>query len=134
MELFVHNVAASDQGPRAAFRRSLHRRGALLFVLLATLGAWRAMGQGEEPVITGAAGFLYTNNDGQAAFQPILNPVVLVPLGRHFLVETSAELQGYIARSGSNGPYEGQFFGTQHATILPRYRTTVHHPSLHSFR
>jgi len=79
---------------------------------MAVLYVPAAKGQAEGPVITGSAGFLYSNNDGQTSVQPILTPVVLVPLGSHLLVETSAQLQGYIARSSANGPYEGQFFGT----------------------
>jgi len=76
------------------------------------LSASAAMGQVEEAVVSGSVGFLYSHNDGQTSLQPILTPVILVPLGSHLLVETSAQLQGYIARSGGNGPYEGQFFGS----------------------
>ena len=62
------------------------------------------------PVITGAAGFLYSKDAGQTFLQPILSPVVLVPLGSHFEIEANAQLQGLIARSSPGGPYEGSFF------------------------
>jgi hypothetical protein len=70
------------------------------------------LAQSEVPVISGSFGFLYSKDDGQTALQPILTPVVLVPLGSHFLVEASAELQEYVAPSSPNGPYTGQFFPT----------------------
>lgn len=70
------------------------------------------LAQSEVPVISGSFGFLYSKDDGQTALQPILTPVVLVPLGSHFLVEASAELQGYVAPSSLHGPYTGQFFPT----------------------
>jgi hypothetical protein len=64
------------------------------------------------PVISGAAGFIYTKDAGQTSLQPILDPVVLVPLGSRFLVESNFEFQGFIARSSPGGPYEGQYFGS----------------------
>jgi hypothetical protein len=62
------------------------------------------------PVITGSAGFIYSKNAGQTALQPIINPILLFPLGSKFLVEADAVLQGFVARSGPGGPYEWQSF------------------------
>jgi hypothetical protein len=78
--------------------------------LIAVLCGANAWGQEEVPVITGSVGFVYTKDAGQTALQPILNPVVLVPIGSRLLVEANGELQGFIARSSPNGPYEGSFF------------------------
>lgn len=81
-------------------------------LLLATLGTNLSDAQDLVPVISGAAGFQYSKDAGQTSLQPIITPVVLVPLGSRFMVEASAELQGFVARSGPGEPYEGQFFGT----------------------
>ena len=112
METAVHKVAPSTRANASSFGCVRIYKNAALFLLMAVSYVPAAKGQAEGAVITGSAGFLYSNNDGQTSVQPILTPVVLVPLGSHLLVETSAQLQGYIARSSANGPYEGQFFGT----------------------
>src|ERR1700758_421475 len=81
----------------------------LIFVLS---GAGFSKAQDLVPVISGAAGFIYTKDAGQTSLQPILDPVILVPLGSRFLVESNFEFQGFIARSSPGGPYEGQYFGS----------------------
>jgi hypothetical protein len=64
------------------------------------------------PVITGAAGFIYSKDAGQTSLQPIINPILLFPIGSKFMVEADAELQGYISRSGPGGSYQWQSFST----------------------
>jgi hypothetical protein len=66
----------------------------------------------DAPVISGAAGFISTTSSGQTFLQPVIAPVAVVPLGDHFLIESRADLRGFIARQDGNGPYEGQFFAT----------------------
>jgi hypothetical protein len=64
-------------------------------------------------VISGAAGFFGTNNAGNPSWQPVIQPVALVPIGDHILVESRGEVGGFISRrDGSSGPYQGQFFST----------------------
>jgi hypothetical protein len=89
--------------------RSLKLWASLILVLA---GAGLSKAQDLVPVISGAAGFLYSKDAGQTALQLIVTPVLLVPLGSNLLVETSFELQGFVARSQPGGPYEGQYFGT----------------------
>lgn len=65
------------------------------------------------PILSGALGFLGSTTGGANAFQPILNPVLVAPFGDHWLVESRAEIEGFIAReNGTTGPYSGQFFAT----------------------
>lgn len=66
----------------------------------------------DAPAISGAAGFISTTNSGQTFLQPVIAPVAVVPLGDHFLIESRADLRGFIARQDGNGPYQGQFFTT----------------------
>jgi len=77
---------------------------------LAVFGACPSKGQDQVPVITGSAGFLYSKDAGQTALQPIINPIVLVPLGSKILVEGSVELQGFVARPSPGASYEWQGF------------------------
>jgi hypothetical protein len=81
-------------------------------LLLVAFGAWPSQAQELVPVITGAAGFIYSKDAGQTALQPIINPILLVPLGSRFLLEADAFLQGFAARSRPSGPYEWQTFST----------------------
>ena len=82
----------------------------LVSSLLIAVGAVPAQAQDLVPVISGAAGFIYTKDAGQTSLQPILSPVVLIPLGPKLLVESNVEMQGFVARSSPGGPYEGQYF------------------------
>lgn len=66
----------------------------------------------DAPLISGAVGFLSTTVAGQTYYQPVLAPVAVVPLGDHFLIESRADLRGFIAQQPGNGPYQGQFFAT----------------------
>jgi hypothetical protein len=68
--------------------------------------------QDSVPVITGSAGFIYSKDAGQTALQPIINPILLLPLGSRFLVEADAQLQGFVARPGPGQAYEWQSFSS----------------------
>jgi hypothetical protein len=83
---------------------------ALLFVFF--MGS-PVLGQSDVPIISGGAGFFGASNGGATFFQPVLAPVLAVPLGEKWLVESRADLRGVISREhGTTGPYQGQFFGT----------------------
>src|SRR5271167_513270 len=90
-------------------RRYLHFWAALIFGIF---GAGACKAQDLVPVITGSAGFLYSKDAGQTALQPILNPLLLFPIGPKLLVEANAELQGFVARPGPEQPYQWQGFAT----------------------
>lgn len=66
----------------------------------------------DSPLISGAVGFVSTTSGGQTFFQPVIAPVAVVPLGDKFLIESRADLRGFIARQNGNGDYHGQFFTT----------------------
>ena len=69
--------------------------------------------QENVPIISGGAGFLGSTQGGVNVFQPVLAPVIAVPFGERWLVETRADLREVISRkNGTTGPYQGQFFGT----------------------
>jgi hypothetical protein len=73
-------------------------------------------------------GFLSTTNAGFTFLQPVIAPVAVLPLGEHVLIESRADLRGFIAPKNGNGPYEGQFFPTLEylqADFLVNSRLTI---------
>ena len=62
------------------------------------------------PIVSGALGFLDSTNTGVNFFQPVAAPVVVAPLGKHFLAESRFDLRGlYIPKNGTTGPIQGSF-------------------------
>ena len=65
------------------------------------------------PIVSGALGFLDSTNTGVNFFQPVAAPVVVAPLGKHFLAESRFDLRGlYIPKNGTSGPLQGSFLRT----------------------
>jgi len=84
----------------------------LLLALLAALSGPSAVrGQSDTPILSGGVQFVGTSNAGAVFYQPVIEPVLVVPVGDHWLFETRAGFQGFIAReNGTTGPYQAQFF------------------------
>jgi len=98
----------------ACSRRSCRRlkggmRRALKTIVLMLMFALAAAAQSGVPIISGGAGLISTTNGGQTSFQPVVAPVVVVPLGSKFTVESRFDLREFIAKN-ANGDYEGQGF------------------------
>src|SRR5271157_4589626 len=81
-------------------------------LMLFAFGAFLLNAQDLVPVITGSAGFIYSNNAGQTDMQPIINPILLFPIGNKVLVEADAQLQGFVARSSPGASYTWQTFSS----------------------
>jgi hypothetical protein len=80
---------------------------------LALFAITAASAQSSVPIISGGAGFFSTTQGGITFFQPVVAPVLVVPLGEKWLIESRADLRGFISReNGTTGPYQGQFFAT----------------------
>ncbi len=63
--------------------------------------------------MSGGAAFFGSNQGGANVFQPVLAPVLVIPLVDRFLIESRADLREVIFRQdGTSGPYKGEFFGT----------------------
>jgi hypothetical protein len=104
--------------------RALVTLAALNYVATCTSHA-----QGETPVISANAGFISTTTGGQTNLQPILNPVVVAPIGSKLLVEGSYQFQGFVARPTPDSPFDAQYFGSlfylQMDYIVNRHLTFV---------
>jgi hypothetical protein len=59
------------------------------------------------PILTGTAGYFNFINAGQNQLDAQINPVVLLPLGDRWLVESRAEFEGAFQRPPDGGPYGG---------------------------
>ena len=62
--------------------------------------------------------------------QPVVAPVLVVPIGEHWLIESRADIRGFIAPQNGNGPYQARFFDTlEYAQVdflaLPRMTITA---------
>jgi hypothetical protein len=81
-----------------------------LFVLL-LLSSYGAAQSAETerpvPILTGSAGAFSFVTGGQNVIDTQINPVLLVPLGDHWLIESRAEFEGEFQRPAGGGPYEG---------------------------
>jgi hypothetical protein len=79
-----------------------------LFLSAITLPA-----QSEIPIISGGVQYLNTTTGGATVFQPTIAPVVAVPLGDHFLIESRGTFDEVIFREdGTTGPYHALTFSS----------------------
>jgi Phosphate-selective porin O and P len=86
---------------------------ALWVFTLALFWLTAANAQSDVPILSGGAGFLGANQGGNTFLQPVVAPVLVVPLGDNWLIESRADLRGFVSREdGTTGPFQGQFFGT----------------------
>jgi len=80
----------------------------LLFVATAPLLAQTSDTDRPIPILTGNAGFFTVVQGGKTEIVPEINPVLLVPLGDHWLIESRGEFEGDFQRQEGNGPFGGQ--------------------------
>jgi hypothetical protein len=68
---------------------------------------------GYIPVLSGGAGYVYNVNGGVPTLEPQINPILLVPFGRHVLLESRTDFTGFFQREDqTSGPYKGRVFTT----------------------
>jgi hypothetical protein len=82
-------------------------------ILLVLCGGFSAWAQSNTPIISGGAAFLSTTEGGATSMQPVIAPVIAIPLGNRWLIESRDDLRGFVSpANGTSGPYQAQFFGT----------------------
>jgi hypothetical protein len=88
-------------------------RPAVCIALLLLFSAIRASAQSNTPIISGGIQYASTTSGGATVFQPIISPVIAVPIGQHFLIESRATFDEFISReNGNSGPYHAQTFSS----------------------
>jgi hypothetical protein len=75
-------------------------------MFVALLVSITAAAQSGVPIVSGGAGFVSTTDGGQTFLQPIIAPVVVIPLGSKFTVESRLDLREFIVNN--NGNYDSQ--------------------------
>ncbi len=83
--------------------------GLLVFAVLISAGAAAQTSDAERPVpiLSGSAGYFNFVTAGQNEIDTQINPVLLVPLGDRWLVESRGEFEGTFSRPAGGGPYGG---------------------------
>ena len=79
----------------------------LVFLISAPLFAQTPASDSPVPILTGTAGYFNFVTAGQNEIDTQINPVLLVPLGDHWLVESRAEFEGVFQRPPDGGSYGG---------------------------
>lgn len=65
------------------------------------------------PAISGGAGYIQNVNSGITTLEPQIDPVLLVPFGRHVLLESRTDFTGFFQRRDlTSGDFTGQVFKT----------------------
>jgi hypothetical protein len=104
------NHCQKNQRDRCVWGSTLRRNSCwflLLTLLPASLLAQTAGSDSPVPILTGTAGYFNFVTAGQNQLDGQINPVLLLPLGDRWLVESRAEFEGAFQRPDGGGPYGG---------------------------
>jgi hypothetical protein len=83
---------------------------ATLFVLSSALSV---SAQSTTPIISGGVQYLSTTAEGATVFQPLVSPVVAIPIGDRLLIESRGTFDEFIFREGgTTGPYHALTFSS----------------------
>jgi len=85
---------------------------ALAICLLCFFACSLTSAQENVPIISGGAGFLSSTQGGTNVLQPVLAPVIAIPLGDRWLIESRADLREVYFQQGPGGPYTNEGFST----------------------
>ena len=101
-----------QQSPRTASRRrqSIALSKLAFFVLvLHSAWTWAQTSDADKPVpiLSGSVGSFSFVTAGQNVIDTQINPVLLLPLGNRWLIESRAEFEGEFQRPSGGGPYGG---------------------------
>src|SRR5580658_5135404 len=106
MESFLHYLLNSDIQHRPHGTPCGRALILSVFLICAVSGVLAQTQENDHPVpiLTGNAGYFTTEDDAQYELVPEVNPVLLVPLGDKWLVESRAEFYGDFERPKSGQP------------------------------
>jgi hypothetical protein len=96
---------------KAASRRpqgiTLSAFALLLLLFAAQIAAQTPDSEKPVPILTGSIGTFSFVTGGQNLIDTQINPILLLPLGDHWLIESRAEFEGQFQRPLTGGPYQG---------------------------
>src|SRR5580658_7989596 len=105
---------SKTRGMRHSSSFSFHRRISLLGALLTFLAVPVLHAQEEPdipkpvPVIIGGAGFITTFDGGQPHLGPLIAPVLLVPIGDRWLIESRTTFEADMTQEPGSSSFHGQ--------------------------
>ena len=92
-------------------RISVSLRAASILLIVCSISAFSSAqttwSDRPVPILTGSAGYFTFVSAGQTQLNAQVNPVLLLPLGDRWLVESRAEFQGAFQRPPGGGPFGG---------------------------
>ena len=103
---------------------------ATLICALAIAGAARCGQAQDTPFFSGGVGFFTSTNGGQTSYLPIIEPLVVAPLGNRFLIESRATILESISPKGNGQPgfdhshlasftyLQGDYLAAPHLTVV----------------
>ncbi|MBZ5721233.1 MAG: hypothetical protein LAO03_12710 [Acidobacteriia bacterium] len=94
--------------PQASAWRKPAGLGLLLCLVSTLLPAQSSSPEHPVPILTGNAGFFTNVEAGHTELVPEINPLLLIPLGDRWLIESRAEFEGEFQRPKGGGPYGGK--------------------------
>jgi len=86
--------------------------GAVFLGALSIAGTANAQKSPDVPLISGGIGYFSSTNEGFTFMQPVIAPVLALPLGPHLLIESRADLRGLYQQNNETGPFHGSFTAT----------------------
>jgi hypothetical protein len=102
-----HQKNVVDRSARASRSRWIRFAFLLTFLIPAPFLAQAPESEKAVPVLTGSVGYFNFVNGGQNEIDAQINPVLLIPLGDRWLVESRAGFEGTFQRPDGGGPYGG---------------------------
>ncbi len=66
----------------------------------------------DVPIISGGVGMFSSTYEGFTFMQPVIAPVLALPLGPHLLIEARTDLRGLYQQNNETGPFHGSFTAT----------------------
>jgi hypothetical protein len=115
---------------RPNLRPSLSKMTRLIGVIAIALAANCVVQYGsaqETPLLSGGVGFFTSTNGGNTNYQPVIEPLIAAPLGKHFLVESRATLADTFFPNGHGYDHahfvaltylQGDYIASRHLTIV----------------
>jgi hypothetical protein len=116
--------------PKSRFRSHAASawRSSLLLTCFAVANAY-AQTSPDVPLISGGIGMFSTTNEGSTFLQPVIAPVLALPLGSHVLVESRADIRSFLSQNNNTGPFQSDFTAAleylQADVIVNRHLTIV---------
>lgn len=108
---FVGPAMCDTPLSRASFQHAFTRIALAIALLLAA--AVGASAQGNTPIISGGIQYENATAGGATVFAPIISPVVTIPIGDRWLIESRGSFEELIFREdGTSGPYHAITFSS----------------------